>query len=149
MEQLGIDGYNRPRNCKQCNGVMVFKGVGEYRCEDCNAVEYDDYGKVRLYIEKNKGATAWEVEKATGVSQRSIRQMLREERIAVAQDSKVFLKCELCNKPIRIGRFCPECEVKYHQNLETRLRAERNKDTVVVGMGQTGESGAKRFKREW
>ena len=42
MEQLTIDSYNRPRNCQKCGGVMVFKGVGEYHCEECDAVEYDD-----------------------------------------------------------------------------------------------------------
>ncbi len=149
MEQLTIDSYNRPRNCLKCGGVMVFKGVGEYHCEECDAVEYDDYGKVRLFIEKHKGATAWEVEKGTGVPQRTIRQLLREERIAIAPDSKVFLRCELCDKQIRIGRFCPECEIKYHQGVEARLRAQRNKDTVVVGMGKAGESGEKRFKKDW
>ena len=35
--------YNVPRLCKICGGVMVFKGVGEYRCEECGDVEYDDY----------------------------------------------------------------------------------------------------------
>ena len=42
-------------HCKKCGGIMVFKGVGEYHCEDCNAVDYDDYGKVRLYIEEHDG----------------------------------------------------------------------------------------------
>ena len=56
-----LDAYNIPRVCKECGGVMVFKGVGEYRCEDCGVVDYDDYGKVRCYIESNKGATAAQI----------------------------------------------------------------------------------------
>ena len=43
MSVLGsLDMYNIPRVCKECGGVMVFKGVGEYHCEDCGAVDYDD-----------------------------------------------------------------------------------------------------------
>ena len=26
--------------------------------------------------------------------------------------------CELCGKDIRSGRFCPECEMRVHRNLE-------------------------------
>ena len=48
---LRMDEYNRPKTCEKCDGVMVFMGVGEYQCEDCGAIAYDDYGKVRLYIE--------------------------------------------------------------------------------------------------
>ncbi len=40
-----IDLYNIPRVCQICGGVMVFKGVGEYHCENCGDVAYDDYGK--------------------------------------------------------------------------------------------------------
>lgn len=149
MEQLIIDNYNRPKNCQECGGVMVFKGVGEYQCENCGAVAYDDYGKVRLFIEKHKGATAWEVEQGTGVSQKTIRQLLRDERITVASESKVFMHCELCGKPLRSGRFCPECEVKYHRGVEDRLRKERNQDMVVLGVGKTGEDGERRFKKDW
>lgn len=41
------DEYHIPRACEKCGGVMIFKGVGEYHCEDCGEVAYDDYGKVR------------------------------------------------------------------------------------------------------
>ena len=53
-----VNTYNRPTYCEKCGGVMVFKGVGEYECEKCGALEYDDYGKVRNYIEKHMGANA-------------------------------------------------------------------------------------------
>ena len=62
------DIYNRPLTCEKCGGIMIFKGVGEYHCENCRHVEYDDYGKVRLYVEKHRGATSSEVSMQTGVS---------------------------------------------------------------------------------
>ena len=79
-----VNTYNRPTYCEKCGGVMVFKGVGEYECEKCGALEYDDYGKVRNYIEKHMGANAAQASKATGVSQKAIREMLKEARLEIA-----------------------------------------------------------------
>lgn len=140
--------YNIPRVCKKCGGVLVFKGVGEYRCEDCGELDYDDYGKVRMYIEEHRGATAAQIEAAIGVSQRSIRQMLKDGRLEVTKDSRTFLKCEICGKAIRSGQYCPECEVTVHRNLEAEQRAQIKKNIHGAGMGQKGEEGQRRFMRE-
>ncbi|MDE6318136.1 MAG: hypothetical protein K2M22_00155, partial [Lachnospiraceae bacterium] len=83
-ELSSIATYNRPTYCAECGGVMVFKGVGEYQCEACGFLDYDDYGKVRNYIEKHIGANAAEASKATGVSQKAIRDMLKEARLEIA-----------------------------------------------------------------
>ena len=40
----------RPTICKSCGGVMVYKGLGEYQCEECGQMDYDDYGKGRNYL---------------------------------------------------------------------------------------------------
>lgn len=142
------DQYNIPRICRSCGGVLVFKGVGEYRCEDCGELDYDDYGKVRMYIEQHKGATAAQIEGAIGVSQRSIRQMLKAGRLEVAKDSRTFLRCEVCGKTIRSGQYCPECEITIHRNLEAEQRAQIKKNIQGTGMGQKGEEGQRRFRRE-
>lgn len=149
MDGLGlVDYYHVPHVCKECGGVMVYKGVGEYHCEDCGFVDYDDYGKVRLYIENHKGATAAEIESEIGVSQRTIRQMLRESRIEVAEGSKMFLRCEVCGRNIRSGRYCPECEIKMHRNLEEQQREKLRRDAKGFGMQHSGEEGQRRFIRE-
>lgn len=139
--------YHIPRVCKKCGGVMIFKGVGEYHCEDCGAVDYDDYGKVRMYIEEHRGATAAQIEDAVGVSQRAIRQMLKDGRLEVTVDSRTFLHCELCGKAIRYGQYCQECETAIHRNLESKQREQIKKDIQVKGTGQKGEDGQKRFMR--
>lgn len=62
MEDFGaLEKYHIPQVCLNCGGVMVFKGVGEYRCEECGNVDFDDYGKVRQYIEGHPGANAAQV----------------------------------------------------------------------------------------
>lgn len=147
-DKLGFDEYHRPKLCEKCGGVMVFKGVGEYECENCGALAYDDYGKARLYIEKHKGATASQIEAATGVKQRTIRLMLKEGRLEVTADSKMFLHCEICGKPIRSGRFCPECEAGQHRRLEEQQRRERQNSMQGYGKGKEEVSGEKRFKWE-
>lgn len=148
MDGLGMmDYYHIPRLCQKCNGVMVFKGVGEYQCEDCGFVDYDDYGKVRRYIETHKGATAAEIEASIGVSQRTIRRLLRESRIEVADSSKMFLHCEICNKKIRSGQYCVECEAKLHRNMEEEQRQKLKRQIKGYGTNHGGEDGQRRFMR--
>ncbi len=142
-----LDVYHVPRVCKECGGVMIFKGVGEYHCEDCDAVDYDDYGKVRLYIEGNRGATAAEIESAVGVPQRTIRRLLKDGRIEIAEGSNVYLRCELCGKQLRSGQYCPECEIKVHRKLEAKQREMMNKGTQGFGLDIKNEEGQKRFVR--
>ena len=137
------DPYHRPTICEKCGGVMVFKGVGEYECEDCKHHQYDDYGLVRNFVEKNKGATASEIEDKTGVKQRTIRQMLRESRLEVALDSKMFMHCEICGTNIRSGRFCPKCEAAYHHKVEEQARLQKH--MKGIGMGGDTSHGEKRF----
>lgn len=141
--------YNRPAYCQECGGVMVYKGCGEYTCEECGGREYDDYGKVRNYIEKHQGATAAQVADATGVSQKSIREMLKEERLEIAPNSNTFMKCEICGTTIRSGRYCGKCEVAYHRSIEEKARSARNINLSGFSTERRGgEEGSKRFTRE-
>ena len=148
-QKLKLEFYNRPVKCKLCGGLMAYKGIGEYECEDCKALEYDDYGKVRSFLEKNRGATATQISIETGVSQKDIRQMVKESKFEVTSDSNSFLFCELCRKSIRSGRYCMECEKLANKKSEEELRQKQNKVAKMQGYGTNskGESGAKRFER--
>lgn len=147
-ELLDISHLNIPTYCEKCNGVMVFKGVGEYKCEDCGHLGYDDYGKCRNFIETNPGATMAQVSMGTGVSQKSIRQMLRDQRLEIAPNSHAFLKCEICGASIRYGRYCKNCETKYHRELEEKARQHKPHENMSGFSTEIpkGEEGAKRFK---
>lgn len=149
MDRLeNINEYNIPYRCKKCDGIMVFKGIGEYHCEDCGAVDFDDYGKVRRYIEKHPGATAFEVECTTGVSRRTIHKLLRDKRIQVAVGTRSFLHCELCGKEIRCGQFCDECEIAYHRSLESRQRELLRNEKHGYSTERHFDEGQKRFTRK-
>lgn len=148
MEVLGLNSYHTPQQCSKCGGKMIFKGVGEYHCEKCGEVAYDDYGTVRLYVEKHKGARMTEIEEATGVKQRTIRMMLKESRFEVCADSKTFLRCEICGSTIRSGRLCLECAQLMRQEEKERNRQERIRNMQGFGKEVQEEKGEKRFRRE-
>ena len=145
---LQPDVYNIPRICESCGGVMVFKGLGEYQCEVCDELAYDDYGKVRNYLDDHRGATMVQVEEATGVAQKTLRRLLREGRLEVAEGSKTFMRCDICGKEIRSGRYCPECEIKAHRNMEEKQREFARKNQQGFGMSEKGDDGHRRFMRD-
>lgn len=146
---LDEDNYNRPTICPECGGIMIFRGVGEYKCEDCGGLGYDDYGKARNYIEQHPGANMAEVAKETGVPQKSIREMVRESRLEIAPSSSVFLRCEICGASIRSGKFCSKCETAHHREIEEKARNAKNINMAGFSLEKnSGEDGAKRFKRD-
>lgn len=148
MDFFEGDTYHVPHICEACGGELVYKGVGEYQCGQCGDVVYDDYGKVRLYVEQHPGATIGETEAATGVPHKVIRRLLREERMEVSADSRTFLVCRGCGVTIRSGDFCPKCALKHSAAKEER-RSSVKRDMAGVGMNNTtGQQGAKRFTRD-
>lgn len=144
---LEPDELNKPKVCPECGGHMKFLGVGEYACEDCKHKEFDDYGKVRNYLEINRGATAYDIEQGTGVRQRNIRKLIRNERIEVSENSKVFLKCKMCGTDIRFGELCASCQKK-QEGIKLQNIKENRKSSVRGYGKEKGEEGSRRFRRE-
>lgn len=140
----------RPTLCMECGGVLVYKGLGEYQCEECGAFEYDDYGKVRNYLEKHRGANVAEISVATDVSHKAIREMIKERRFEIIDNRGGYLRCEICGESITSGRLCSKCEESYHRDVEAKAREDRKKGMTMTGYGEaaTGERGSKRFTRE-
>ncbi len=77
-----LDTYHKPTTCEKCGGRMIFHGCGEYVCENCKNVEYDDYGKVRNYIETHGNATITDTAEATGVKTEVIKDLIKNMRIS-------------------------------------------------------------------
>lgn len=146
MDIFNLNYYNRPLNCTKCGGVMIYKGLGEYQCEQCKESEFDDYGKVRNYVEKNVGASVANISEETGVSRKSINNMIKEGRFEITQDSRTFMKCEGCGVDIRSGRFCPKCEAEYHRRVEAAVREQQKHDFKGVHIkGDEGQDGSIRY----
>lgn len=137
-----------PLTCEKCGKAKPdYKGVGEYKCSECGYIMYDDFGRVRNYLEVHRGATQSEVSQATGVAMETIRQFLKDERIEIAQGSGVLMACEICKAPIRSGRYCPECAKKVEKMKESERASGHKSNVQGFGKVSVGESGAKRFTR--
>ena len=148
MKMIGLDELNRPVNCSLCKGIMVFRGVGEYKCEDCGNKEYDDYGKARNYIEEHPGANVYEISETTGVSRKVITNLVKDGRFEVTKESKTFMMCEVCGVSIRSGRVCRNCEAAYHKSYEEEIRRTNIKGGYGKAERDEDASGVKRFRRE-
>ena len=138
----------RPIICEKCGGILVYAGLGEYRCEECKTSEFDDYGKVRTYLEKHRGANVTEISDETGVSHKSIRDMVKENRFEVIESRSGYLKCEVCGTDIRSGRLCRNCEQTYLREVEQAARNERQRNMSGYGEGPHEDKGSRRFTRE-
>ena len=147
LEHLNL---NEPVRCEKCGSMKIkYNGVGEYQCEACGFLMYDDYGKVRNYIERNPGATSTEVSKAVGVSKEKINRLLREDKIQIAPGSATFLRCEKCDAEIRSGRYCIKCTDEMNKG-SSLAKASSRSSSISGGFGKTArtQSGAKRFDKK-
>lgn len=145
---LRLSDVNRPTLCQACGGVLVYHGVGEYICEECGGAEYDDYGKVRNYLEKHRGANVAEISDMTGVSHKAIRELIKEKRFDILDNRGGYLRCEECGENITTGRLCPKCEREYHQQVEHLARKERSRRLSGYGEGRSADKGHRRYTRE-
>jgi hypothetical protein len=147
-KMITLTDLNRPAHCGDCKGIMVFQGLGQYKCEDCGLNELDDYGYARNYIEKNPGANVSEISDKTGVSRKSINNMVKEGRFEITKESRTFLLCEVCGINIRSGRVCKNCETAYHKNYEEDIRRTNIKSGYGKAERPEDAQGSKRFNRE-
>ena len=99
---------NTPRICDKCSGSYEYNGAGEYICRNCGNVTYDDYGKVRKFIEEHGPAPYHVVKKATGVNGKLVREYLDTPNT----EKKFNLKCRSCGCMISAGVLCSKCLAK-------------------------------------
>ena len=97
---------NTPIICEECGGAYEYQGAGEYKCKDCGHVAYDDYGKVRKFIDEHGPAPYHVVKKATGVNGKLVREYLDTPNTEKSFDRK----CSKCGCRIASGRLCSACQ---------------------------------------
>lgn len=91
IEDLVYKEEVKPFLCKKCGKKLDYTGLGEYHCPNCGAVEYDDYGLVRHYLEAHPGAKIVEVEHMTKVPRKKIAEMVEEKRFNISQGKNTLL----------------------------------------------------------
>lgn len=69
-----------PLQCEECGELLEKNGfMGVYTCPRCGREYYDDFRKIRNFLEYNGSATAWEISKNTGVSTSAIKAYFADE----------------------------------------------------------------------
>lgn len=95
--------------CSNCGGKITYLYSGIYKCEECGFQDFDDFGKIKSFLEQNGPTPAVIISENTGVPISIIDDYLRQGRIEIPNGSHHYIKCERCRTDIRYGRFCPDC----------------------------------------
>ncbi len=101
-------------HCPICGSDTRYIVDGEYECISCGQILYDDFGIVRKYIMDNGVSTVYEIVKNTGVSARSVLNLLRYGKLQMRESSGMYMKCEICGTDLINGMVCPAC----HENID-------------------------------
>ncbi len=83
MDVNGLMNDRKLKACPECGHTVDYKGLGEYFCSACDKMVYDDYGKVRRFLEEYPGATLIQIAKATGVDKAKIRYMVEQQKFVI------------------------------------------------------------------
>lgn len=62
-----------PMQCDYCGKALHQVSMGIYQCQQCGREYYDDFKKIRNFLEQNGPATAMDISRYTGVSMTTIR----------------------------------------------------------------------------
>lgn len=132
------DKLTKPTTCRECKGSMLYQGLGVYECEACHHQEFNEYAKVRNYIEEHSHAdvSIYTISEVTGVSMSTIKAFIREGRFEVIEHTK---RCLECGKPILTGRCCKDCTARQLKQAIDGDRPRRNISSMVPESKEEGE----------
>lgn len=82
--------YFKPKECDECGSSLKYLGLGEYMCEKCAHKMFDDYGKVRNYVENHPGDNVYTISEKTGVSKHIIKRMLEDKRFDLVDNKGIM-----------------------------------------------------------
>ena len=95
--------------CEECGGVVKYSGAGTYICTECGNKVFDDFGKVKNFLEKRGPSNIMEIAYGTGLERNVIAELLMDGRIQVARTTVDGKVCMNCGIPITHGKYCDNC----------------------------------------
>lgn len=121
------------RNCRDCGKIFNHLS-GPSLCPSCLKKLDLKFDEVKEYIYEHPRVGIQEVSDACDVSVRQIKQWVREERLAFADDSMIGLDCENCGVVIKTGRYCKSCKQELAQGFknlysENGKKQDKNRDS--------------------
>lgn len=105
------------RSCKTCGKIFNYLGASTPYCPSCMKKLEERFTVCKQYILDNPGANIQQVSDETEVSIRTIKQWVREERLAFAEGSVVGIECESCGANILTGRYCDKCKSQLNNSI--------------------------------
>lgn len=105
------------RNCRGC-GKLFNYFQGPPLCPTCISALEKKFDEVKQYVYDHPKADIAEVSEVCSVSVQQIKQWIREERLAFADDSVIGIDCEGCGAVIKTGRFCKACKDKLAKGFQ-------------------------------
>ncbi len=113
------------QTCSRCRKFFNYIG-GERICPACKEEVEKEFQKVKEYIRDNRGASVLEVARECEVSEKQIREWVREERLELSSRDGEFV-CEKCGASITSGRFCDKCKNEMVDSLNSAIKKEAPK----------------------
>ena len=112
---MGMNNYGK---CAIC-GNMFFKVGNKLTCNSCGKKEEELFIEVKEYWRDFPNASVEEVTAQIDVSEELIFEWIRQGRIENNGATKTY-SCEMCGKPIHIGKICKKCQDGLN-NLKSEL----------------------------
>ena len=89
---------------------MEQDSMGVYLCKKCGRENYDDFQKIRNYLDKAGAAPAVVISRNTKVPLKTIEYFWKEEFLEIPKALDVRISCQNCGAPIRTGYLCDLCK---------------------------------------
>ncbi len=104
------------RNCKNCGRIFNYI-AGPPMCPVCREDLEKKFQEVKEYISDHRGCGVSEVAEECNVSEKQIKQWVKEERLEFAEGVACGVECEVCGASIATGRYCAACKAKVISDL--------------------------------
>ena len=105
--------------CHHCKRIFNYPGFGSMYCPECLKIDEENKNKVKKFLRDHGNANMYQIALATGVSEKDIKQYLRDGMLEIPDGSPIYIKCENCGCDIRSGRWCPSCAARMSNDLKS------------------------------
>lgn len=126
-------------NCPNC-GQLFIKSIRSV-CNDCYKKIEAQYELVYKFIrnKENRQSTILEVSTATGVSEKQIRQFIREGRLRLADFPNLGYPCERCGEEIITeGKLCERCKKELDREIRLSLDDDYRRQELLKKAKEQG-----------
>ncbi len=129
------------RNCKNCGRIFNYI-AGPPLCQVCREDLEKKFQEVKEYISNNRDTSVSTVAEECNVSEKQIKQWVKEERLVFSEGVPTGICCEVCGTSISTGRYCAACK---NQVLNDLNGAARRPEAPQVQKKDSKEGPRMRF----